>query len=284
MPRVHDDELDIDEALVRRLLEEQFPQWAELPLVRVGDGTVNVIFRLGEALSVRLPRRHGPTVEDDLETVWLPRLAPHVPVEVPLPVVRGRPGADYPWFWSIHTWVEGDHPPGPLAVDDVAALVAALQRIDPAGGPEPAGGRGRPLPLRDPHVRDALDRVEAPGALELWERATAAPEWEGEPVWLHCDLDARNVLARERRLTGVIDWGGMGIGDPAVDVMVVWKLVAARDREQFRDALAVDDATWLRAQGWALSQALIALGYYTPQTNAAIHAEATRWLAALLPS
>jgi aminoglycoside phosphotransferase (APT) family kinase protein len=282
--RVHDDELDIGEPLVRALLAEQFPQWAELPLERAGDGTVNVIYRLGGELSIRLPRREGPETEDDLEFRWLPVFAPRLPVAIPRPVARGRPGAGYPWYWSTHTWLEGDAPAAPLPVEDVAAFVAALQRIDPAGGSDPDYGRGRPLSFRDPHVRDALERVDAPGALELWERAVAAPDWEGARVWIHADLDRRNVLVRDGRLAGVLDWGGVGVGDPAVDAMAAWKLVAREERDRFRELLGVDGATWLRAQGWCLSQALIALGYYTPESNRAIHAEATRWLAEVLAS
>jgi aminoglycoside phosphotransferase (APT) family kinase protein len=279
MPRVHEDELEIDEALVRALLAEQFPEWAALPLARVEpDGTVNVIYRLGGSLSVRLPRREGPEIEDDLEFRWLPFLAPQLPVEIPSPVARGAPGAGYPWYWSIHTWLDGELPTAPLDADDVAGFVAALQRIDASGGPDPSGGRGRPLEWRDRFVRDALERVEAPGALELLDRAMRAPEWTGARVWIHADLDRRNVLVRDGRLTGVLDWGGLGLGDPAVDVMVAWKLVAREERDRFRALLDVDDATWLRAQGWVVSQALIALGYYTPETNPALFAEATRWL------
>ena len=280
--RVHADELDVDETLVRSLLAEQFPGWADLPLERAGDGTVNVIYRLGEELSVRIPRRDGPETEDDLEFRWLPLLAPQLPVAIPRPVARGRPGAGYPWFWSVHTWLQGDLPTGPLAVADVAGLVSALQRIELPGAPEPAYGRGRPLADRDAYVRAALERVDAPGALELWERAVSAPGWEHEPVWVHADLDRRNVLVRDGRLAAVLDWGGVGVGDPAVDVMVAWKLVDAEERERFRELVGVDDATWLRAQGWVVSQALSALGYYTLDTNPAIVGEATRWLAEVL--
>lgn len=282
--RVHDDELEIDERLVRKLLREQFPDWEGLPLARAGDGTVNVIYRLGDGLSIRLPRRDGPLDEDDLEHRILPLLAPQLPVAIPQPVGRGRPGAGYPWFWSVHTWLEGELPTGDLALDDVAGLVRALQRIDPAAGPEPAGGRGKPLAFRDRWVRDALERVDAPGALERWQRAVQAAEWEGERVWIHADLDRRNVLVRDGRLAGVLDWEGAGIGDPAVDLMVAWKLLSPVDRELFREQLEVDDATWVRAEGWVLSQALIALGYYTAESNPPIHAEATRWLAEVLAS
>lgn len=169
-----------------------------------------------------------------------------------------------------------------LPAEDVAAFLARLQAVDPEDAPEPAGGRGKPLALRDAHVRDALERVDAPGALELWERAVAAPEWTGPKVWIHCDLDRRNVLVRGGRLTGVLHWEGAGAGDPAVDVQAVWKLVAREERGRFRELVDADDATWLRAQGWCVSQALIALGYYTPESNPPIHAEATRWLVEVL--
>jgi aminoglycoside phosphotransferase (APT) family kinase protein len=276
--RVHDDELDVDERLVRALLREQFPDWAELPLARAGDGTVNVVYRLGADLSVRLPRRAERERAEDAVLAAVVSL----PVEVPQLVAVGTPGAGYPWEWAVHTWLHGELPDADLSADDVAALVTSLQRLDSAGAPEPAGDRGKPLSFREPYVRDALARVDAPGALELWERAAGAPEWEGRRVWIHADLDRRNVLVRDGRLTGVLDWGGAGIGDPAVDLMAAWKLVAPNERERFRERLEADDASWLRAQGWVLSQALIALGYYTPESNPPIHAEATRWLAEVL--
>jgi aminoglycoside phosphotransferase (APT) family kinase protein len=283
MPRVHDDELDIDKSLVRALLVEQFPQWAELPLTRIEpEGTVNVIHRLGDALSVRIPRRGGLTIEEDKESRWLPVLGPQLSVTVPTPVARGRPGCGYPWYWSIHSWIDGSPPAGTLSPDGIAQFLGELQRIDPVGGPEPSYGWDESLSSRDERVRDALCRVEALGASELWERAMHAPGREREGVWIHRDLDRRNVLAHGAELAAVLDWEGAGIGDPAVDVGVAWKLVARRERERFRTLLDVDDATWLRAQGWVLSQALVALGYYTPETNPALHREATRWLAELL--
>jgi aminoglycoside phosphotransferase (APT) family kinase protein len=279
MARVHDDELDIDEALVRALLEQQFPEWAGLSLERVEqEGTVNVIYRLGVQLAVRLPRRNGAELEEDREFLWLPVLGPLLPLDVPVPAARGKPGAGYPWFWSVHTWIEGITPEGPVAPDALAGFIASLQRVDTADAPEPSGGRGKPLAWRDGLVRDALERVDAPGARELWEEALAAPEWPGARVWIHADLDARNVLVRNGRLAAVIDWGGAGIGDPALDVMAAWKLVAREQRERFRSILEVDDATWLRAKGWAVSQALLALRYYTLETNPTLVREARRWL------
>jgi aminoglycoside phosphotransferase (APT) family kinase protein len=279
---MHSDELEIDEALVRRLLGEQFPQWDDLPLLRIEPGgTVNAIFRLGDELSVRLARREGPTEPGGKEFDWLPRLAPSLPVEIPVPVAQGHPTGDYPWFWEIHTWVEGETVPvedlDPIdAARDLASLVGALQQLSPAGAPP---GRGIPLADRDEEIRYWLARFDGDPALtEEWERALAAPPWHGRPVWHHGDLDARNWLVRAGRISGVIDWGSMGVGDPACDVMVAWKLHSSAARDAFREALPTDDATWERARGWALSQAVAALAYYTPENNPTLYREAETWL------
>ena len=284
--RVHEDELDIDEPLVRALLAEQFPEWAKLPLARVEpEGTVNVIYRLGVDKSVRLPRIEWAAEEEhQREHLILPILANQLPVRIPAPIAQGEPGSGYPWPWWVFDWIEGDLPTAPIDAVEVAAFVAALQRVDTRHAPEPSGNRDKPLAFRDRWVREALERVTAPGAVELWERAMNAPPWRRARAWIHADLDRRNVLVREGRLVAVLDWGGAGLGDPAIDVMAAWKLVAANERDQFRNLLDVDDDTWLRAQGWVVSQSLIALAYYTPENNPAIHAEATRWLAEVLPS
>ena len=279
---MHSDELELDEAIVRRLLRQQFPQWVDLPLRRIEpSGTVNAIFRLGEDLAVRLPRREGPTDPDRRELDWLPRLAPLLPVEIPAPVAEGRPGVDYPWFWAIHTWVDGETVPveaiDPIqAARDLAVLVGALQQANPEGAPP---GRGIPLAERDEDTRYWLARFDGdPAVTQEWERALAAPPWHGPPVWHHGDLDARNWLVRDGRISGVIDWGAMGVGDPACDVMVAWKLHSPAGRDAFRDALPTDDATWERSRGWALSQAVAILAYYTPENNPTLYREAESWL------
>jgi aminoglycoside phosphotransferase (APT) family kinase protein len=286
MTRMHDDELDLDEALVRRLLAVQFPELRELPLRRIEpSGTVNAIFRLGDELSVRLPRREGPAEPGSVELEWLPKLAAQLPVEVPVPVAQGQPGADYPWFWEIHAWVEGEIVPveqidAVQAARDLAALVLALQRVDPAGAPP---GRGIPLAVRDEQMRYWWARFDGdPRAWAAWQTALAAPPWDRPPVWHHGDLDCRNWLVRDGRISGVIDWGSMGVGDPACDLMVAWKLHSAAARDAFRDALPTDDATWERARGWAVSQAVAALSYYTPENNPSLYGEAETWLALAL--
>jgi aminoglycoside phosphotransferase (APT) family kinase protein len=283
---MHIDELEIDEALVRRLLAEEFPAWADRSLRRVEPaGTVHAIFRLGDDLSLRLSRRKGPTEPGGKEIDWLPRLAPLLPLEIPVPVAQGRPTSKYPWFWDVYTWVEGETALAEeidtiRAARDLAAFVAAMQRVDPAGAPR---GRGIPLAERDDEIRHWLERFDGDSAVATeWERALAAPPWEDPPVWHHGDLDARNWLVREGRISGVVDWGSMGIGDPACDVMVAWKLHSAAARDAFREALATDNATWERARGWVLSQAIAALAYYTPENNPSLYREAEAWLELVL--
>jgi aminoglycoside phosphotransferase (APT) family kinase protein len=281
MVRMHDDELEIEEALVRRLLAAQFSEWADLPLRGVEPrGTVNAIFRLGDELAVRLPRLDGPTAPGSKEFEWLPRLAPLLPVETPVPVAQGWPSDDYPWFWEIHTWVEGETVPvdeidANQAARDLAALIGTMQQVDPAGAPP---GRGISLAERDEEVRDWLARLDGdPIVTAEWERALAAPSWDGLPVWHHGDLDVRNWVVRDGRISGVIDWGAMGVGDPACDVMVAWKLHSPAARDAFCAALPTDDATWERARGWVLSQAVAVLAYYTPENNPALFHEAEGW-------
>ena len=279
---MHSDELEIDEAFVRRLLGEQFPQWVDLPVRRIEPaGTVNAIFRLGDELSVRLARRDGPKEPGGKEFEWLPRLAPSLPVAIPVPSAQGHPTGDYPWFWEIHTWVDGETVPveqidAIQAARDLASLIGALQQVSPIGAPP---GRGIPLAERDDEIRYWLARFDGDPAITVeWERALSAPPWDDRPVWHHGDLDARNWLVRAGRINGVIDWGSMGVGDPACDVMVAWKLHSPTARDAFREALPTDDATWERARGWVLSQAVAALAYYTPENNPTLYREAEAWL------
>jgi aminoglycoside phosphotransferase (APT) family kinase protein len=294
--KMHADEVHTDVLLVQRLLAAQFPEWRDLPVERVpSGGTDNTLYRLGPELVARLPRRRKNVVQLEKERHWLPRLAPLLPLAVPVPVAAGRPGEGYPFEWAIYRWLEGESATRDRVTDlgraagDLAQFLAALQRIDPSGGPppgEPNSFRGVPLALRDEAVRTAIatlaSAIDAAAVMRVWEAAVRAPEWTRAPVWIHGDLDARNLLARDGRISAVIDFGCLGVGDPACDVMVAWKMLSADAREDFRRALAVDEATWTRARGWALSQALIALSYYTLETNAVLVGEAGRWLEEVL--
>jgi aminoglycoside phosphotransferase (APT) family kinase protein len=292
---MHADEVDTSVELVQRLIASQFAEWVELPIEPVFPrGTDNALYRIGEQLVARLPRRERTTAVLAKECEWLPRLAPLLPLAVPVPVALGAPGAGYPFAWAVYRWLDGETAtegaidPG-WAAGDLADFIGALQRIDPAGGPLPGEhnfGRGEPLARRDTATRAAIaaltETVDVDAVTSAWEAALDAPEWPRPPVWIHGDLDARNLLVRAGRVSGVIDFGCLGVGDPACEAMVAWKVLDADTRDAFRAALAIDDATWARARGWALSQALMALAYYTLETNAVLVRESQHWLAAVL--
>jgi aminoglycoside phosphotransferase (APT) family kinase protein len=293
---MHADEVEIDGALVGGLLAAQFPQWADLSIEVVRPfGTDNAIYRLGEDMVVRLPRVHRAAAALDKELRWLPTLAPLVPLAIPIPLAVGEPAEGYPFTWSVYTWLEGEMATSERIADlgqaatDLVEFLAAMQRVDPREGPAPGQHnvfRGVPLAMRDESTRGAIaslaGTIDVGAVTAAWEAALRAPEWRRAPVWIHGDLDSRNVLVHQGRLSGVIDFGCLGVGDPACDVMVVWKILSADTRELFRAELSVDEATWARSRGWALSQALIALAYYTLETNAALVREARRWMAEVL--
>jgi len=294
--KMHPDEVETDVGLVARLIAVQLPEWAELPIEPVAErGTDNILYRLGDDMVVRLPGRGRPALALAKECAWLPKLAPLLPLRVPVPLALGRPAAGYPFPWAVYCWLEGDAATresiGDLrrAAADLAEFVAALQRIDPAGGPGPGDHnvfRGVALVERDEMTRGSINRlpgdIDRDPLLDAWDEALAVRAWDRAPVWIHGDLDARNVLVREGRLSAVLDFGCLGVGDPACDVMVAWKLLDAEARSVFRSALEVDDATWARSRGWAVSQAAVALAYYTLETNAALVRDARRWLAEVL--
>jgi aminoglycoside phosphotransferase (APT) family kinase protein len=291
--KMHEDEVDTDAALVRRLLETQFPQWAELPIAPVPSaGTDNALYRLGDELCVRLPRIHWATGQAPKELQWLPKLAPYLPFAIPTPLALGVPGEGYPWSWSVYRWLEGDpaHPDDLAAstqiAQDVARFIIALHRIDANDGP-PLGeqSRGAPLATRDAYTRTAIaqlgTRVDAAAVSAAWDAALAAPVWDRPPVWIHGDLSAGNMLVRDGRVSAVLDFGCLGVGDPACDLLVAWSIFDTPTRESFRAALDVDAATWARGRGWALSTALIALPYYW-DTNPVLVAAARRAIGAVL--
>ncbi len=293
---MHADELEIDASLVGRLLAAQFPQWAALPIRRVPAwGTDNALYRLGDDMVARMPRRERTVVTLEKERRWLPKLAPLLPLPVPVPLADGMPAEGYPFEWSVYRWLRGEDAtvqpvtdPSRLATE-LAQFVAALQQIDATNGPPPGEHnffRGEPLAARDAATRAAIvslrASIDVDTVTELWESALRSPEWGHAPVWIHGDLDSRNLLVDEGRLSAVIDWGSLGVGDPACDVMVAWKVLSADTRDVFRTALSVDESTWARARGWALSQALGALSYYTLETNPVLVLEAQRWLAEVL--
>jgi aminoglycoside phosphotransferase (APT) family kinase protein len=274
--KMHVDEVDTSVDLVRRLLATQFPRWAGLPIAPVPSaGTDHALYRLGNDMVVRLPRIDWAVGQAAREAQWLPRLAPSLPLAIPAPLAQGMPGAGYPWSWSIYQWLPGANATPDQVTDrqraaqDLAEFILALQQIDPKDGLRCGlhhASRGEPLAMRDAATRAALTDLEGlidtAAAAAAWEAALRAPAWSEPPVWIHGDLHAGNLLAYQGRLSAVIDFGCLSVGDPATDVMTAWLYLDADTRDLFRTALAVDDATWARGRGWALSVGLIALPYY----------------------
>lgn len=271
--RMHADEVFTDVGLVRRLLAAQFPHWADLPIEPVASyGTDHDVYRLGAELCVRLPRIGWATGQAAREAQWMPRLAPHLPLRLPVPRAMGQPAEGYPFSWSVYEWLPGDNAHGHIedleqAAADLAGFVAALRRIETTGAfARRPRGRGAPLQELDEAVRRCVaqlgDRVDGAAVLRSWQESLDAGAWDGPEVWVHGDLMPGNLLVVNGRLSAVIDFGGLNVGDPACDVQPAWNLFHGASRQRFRTELAIDDASWLRGRGWALYQAVVALPYY----------------------
>jgi aminoglycoside phosphotransferase (APT) family kinase protein len=291
---MHPGQHPIDDGLVRRLIAGQFPRWAGLAVERFpSGGTVNAMYRLGDAMVVRLPLLEGGAGDVSLERRWLPRLAPLLPVAVPEVLAAGEPAEGYPWPWSVYRWLPGENPDAGalsepvLLAADLARFVAVMRSLTLPEAPR--AYRGGPVASLDAPTRAAIERLRAipregidcDAAAAVWDDTLAAPGWDGPPVWLHSDLMPGNLLVDGGRLTAVIDFGCTGVGDPACDLFPAWNLLPADARKVFREALGVDDATWIRGRGRTLSQALIALPYYR-ETNPAMARTARHAIRAVL--
>lgn len=263
----------IDTALVRRLVAGQFPNWAghEVRPVAVG-GWNNKAFHLGEDMVVRLPRAAAYADQVDKEQRWLPVLGPLLPLPVPVPLAIGQPAEGYPWRWSVYRWIEGLTAAAAVTGDEcelaanLAAFLRALQAIATEGGPPPGRHnffRGGALSTYDAQTRAAItacgDRIDGRAATDLWDLALSST-WQGAPVWLHGDFAAGNLLLSDGRLSAVIDFGNLAVGDPACDLAIAWTLLTEDGRAAFRAALPLDDGTWARGRGWTLWKALILFG------------------------
>lgn len=288
----------VDESLAHGLLEHQFPQWAGLPLTRLRTGgSDHVIFRLGDALTVRIPRGDWAAHQAVKEATWLPRLAPLLPVAISFPVATGAPALGYPWHWSVHRWLPGETVSPEAGGDTVAmarqlaGFLRALHAV-PDTVAEAAASLddvSRPaLARRDRSTREDIaavaDAFDAAALLRVWETALGTPSWESgnDPVWCHGDFHHGNLLAENGTLSAVIDFGELGLGDPACDVVIAYTLLSRPARVTFRDLLGLDDATWARGRGWALTTGLSAYTAYAssrPEVAAQTRRQITEALA-----
>jgi aminoglycoside phosphotransferase (APT) family kinase protein len=278
----------IDEGLVRRLLSDQFPQWTGLHVRPIEPGGWdNKTFRLGDRMIVRLPRAADYAAQVEKEHRWLPRLAPSLPYRIPEPLAIGQPGSGYPWKWSVYRWIEGESAAPERIADltafacSVARFLVALQRTECANGPLPGPHnfhRGGPLAIYDAETRQAIavleSKIDVRTAIAVWDEALES-SWSRSPVWVHGDVSAGNLLLQEGRLSAVIDFGMLGVGDPACDLSIAWTLFSGKSRETFRAVLRYDSGTWARGRGWALWKAMIVAAGLT-ETNAVEAAQCWR--------
>jgi aminoglycoside phosphotransferase (APT) family kinase protein len=295
--RMHADQVDVSVATVEGLVADQFPEWRQLPVRPVrSHGTVNALFRLGEDVVLRFPLqpRLGARHRAELvrEQALAREIAPQVPVAVPEPLGLGEPGEGYAGPWTAYRWIEGDTA-SPESIPDetefargLADFVASFRAMPTGGRGWDGSTRGGPLLERDTYVRRSLaksaDLIDVEAVAAAWGECLTLGV--GEPVaavWIHADLMPGNLLTRQGRLAAVIDLGGAGIGDPAVDLMPAWNLLSRGAREVFRDRLGVSDATWARGRAWAIVQAIGALPYYV-ETNPVMADTARETLAAVL--
>lgn len=283
-------EVDIDEALVRGLLDDQFPDLAGLPITYFESGWDSELFRLGDDLVVRLPRRELAAQLVLNEQRWLPDLAPRLPLPIPTPMRAGRPGRGYPWAWSVCRWFDGEcaartPPRDPFeAATSIGWFIAALHVPAPDDAP-PTTFRGGPLSQKHDVLLERLDHlhdvVDRDAVLVEWEHALAARTWSGPPLWLHGDLHPANVLVDNGVITAIVDFGDITAGDPATDLAIAWMLLPSGARPTLRQAAGdVDDDTWARAKGWALSLSIAYLAFSA--NNPLIGGIGERTLAAVL--
>lgn len=271
-----DDRRAVSQETAAALVAAQFPQWAALPVRPVDvNGWDNCTFRLGDAMKIRMPTAIRYAAQGEKEARWLPHIAAHLPQsvahELPVPVAIGRPGGDYPFPWVIQSFIPGESAAASPAVDrialaaDLADWLLALHRVPVADAP-PAGPhnffRGGDLSVYDSETQACLTRAagryDRASAAALWQAALSS-RWQTAPVFVHGDISTGNLLLRDEKLVAVIDFGCMGVGDPACDLMMTWTFFAGESRALFRSRLGLDAATFARARGWALWKALLAL-------------------------
>lgn len=274
------DKSKINAELARRLIAAQFPQWKDLRIdpVELG-GWDNRTFHLGSDMLVRMPSAKDYEPQVEKENLWLPKLTSLLPLETPYPIALGMPGEGYPWKWSVRRWIEGipasnaEIPSLVKFAETLAQFLHALHSIDAKDGPLPGFHsfyRGGTLCHYDVETAQAIEtlkeRIDAPRAAEIWKDALTS-SWQKPGVWIHGDLSPGNLLVRNGRLSAVIDFGQMAVGDPACDLSIAWTFFHDSSRTAFRKALSLDSGTWNRAKAWTLWKALVTTAGATDPGN-----------------
>lgn len=274
---------EITLSLVSNLIAHQFPQWAHLLIRPVKkSGHDNRMFHLGNDMVIRLPSAAKYAQQIEKEQKWLPLLAPHLSLQIPEPLAMGNPSKDYPWHWSIYTWIEGESANG-LQINNeeleniaspLAQFLSELHKIDTTDAPLPGAHnfyRGDSPVVYDAQTRLAIaqlrDIIDVDAATAVWLKAISS-KWEKKPVWIPGDLSAENILIKDTQLVAVIDFGGMAVGDPACDLVIAWTFFKNESRIIFKNLVSLDSNTWARVRGWALWKALITLNSIKDKSNA----------------
>lgn len=261
--------MDITIDLAKKLIFEQFPQWSHLEIKPVkNSGHDNRTFHLGDDLTIRLPsgKEYEPQIQK--EAKWLPVLAQHLSLPITAPVAKGKPTPEYPLAWSINRWLVGEtvtHTNVDLQkfAIELARFLKELEAINAENGPQ-AGAhnfyRGGDLAVYIEEFEQALTQLPAGPQRnhyqDIWTTALAT-KWEKKPVWVHGDIAVGNLLVNDGHLSGVIDFGILGTGDPACDLVIAWTFFDSKSRKAFKEDMGLDDTTWQRGKGWALWKALI---------------------------
>lgn len=269
--KLHDDEVDIDIKIVRKLLDEQFPQYKQEELMSMRtSGTDNRMFNLGSDKLVRLPRTEGAVASLEKEALWLPQIGPKLPIEVPIPIHTGKSSKEYPFPWLICPFLEGASPnnSNPLdqeqAVLDLAKFIKQMQKLNTKNAP--TCSRGQHIKIRDNTVKKYIPLLKEEYDIsllsEIWDSVINTPEWKGLSYWIHGDLHEGNILSKKGKIIAVVDFGLCGVGEPSCDYMCAWTLLGKESREKFKSLLNPDPSCWKRGLGWSFSMGILGYPYY----------------------
>ncbi|MFI4919676.1 MAG: aminoglycoside phosphotransferase family protein [Legionellales bacterium] len=265
---------NITPELARKLIAEQFPEYAHLPITSVEkQGHDNRTYRLGSDMLIRMPTAESYALKVPKEQALLPKIMRHLSVSIPVPIKMGAASQAYPYPFSIYKWLEGvsinllvlDNGCLEKLASDLARFLKELQSIDNVEGPAPGQHnwwRGDHISVYDKGAREQISElstvIDESKAIKLWERACET-KWNQPPVWIHGDFAIGNMLLKDSRLSAIIDFGGMALGDPACDLVIAWTFLNEKARDIFFQKMALDEDTWLRAKAWALWKATFEL-------------------------